>query len=251
MAIPTSKITFKDYCLRALGFPVIEINVADEQVDDRIDEAIQYYHLFHMDAVDRMILTHVITDDDLTNKYLTIIEPVMTITRVIWGGSGITTGDFASDQWQYQADIFGSLGFKSCANNSLSDYAISMSHLSDVGYLLNNMPTVQYSSHSNRLYIDDDWSKFAAGDTIAYEAYVKLDPDTHTDVWNDIWLKDYAIALIGRQWGENLSKFSQVELPGGIILNGDSIYEKYDARIIALKEEMELKYEYPADFVMG
>jgi hypothetical protein len=225
--------------------------VATEQTDDRVDEALQYYQLFHMDAVDRMLLTHTIIQDDIDNGYLTIIEPVMTVTKVIWTGTGITTGDFASDQWQYQANIFGSLGFKSCTNTSLSDYAISMSHLSDVNYLLNNMPTVQYSSHSNRLYIDDDWSNRAVDEVIAYEAYVKLDPDTHNDVWNDVWLKDYGTALIGRQWGRNLQKFQQVELPGGIILNGDDIFNQYNDEIIRLKEEMELKFEFPPDFSIG
>ena len=162
MAAPNSKVTFLDYCLRSLGSPVIEINVAPSQTDDRIDEAIQLFQLFHMDAVDRMILTHTITQDDIDNQYLTIPEPVMTITKMIWGGSSITTGDFASDAWQFQADIFSGLGFSSsgsCSSSTpLADYAISMQNLSNASYLLNNYPTVQYSSHSNKLFIDDDWS---------------------------------------------------------------------------------------------
>lgn len=254
MAVPTTKEAFKEYCLRSLGKPVIEINVADTQTDDRIDEAIQYYQLFHMDAVDRMLMTHTITQDDLDNEYLTIPEPVMTVTRMIWGGAGITTGDFASDAWQFQANIFAGLGFSSgvCRSSTpLSDYAISMQNLSNASYLLNNYPTVQYSSHSNRLFIEDDWSRWSLGDTLAYEAYVIIDPTVHIDIWNDVWLKEYATALIGRQWGRNLQKFQQVELPGGIVLDGDGIFNQYNEEITKLKEEMELRYEFPPDFDVG
>lgn len=253
MAIPNTRETFKSYILRSLGSPVIEINVADEQMEDRIDEAIQLYHLFHMDAVDRMILTHTIIQDDIDNKYIEIGEPVMSIINVIWNYGSFTGGDFASGLWQYQADMFNSLGFKSTCSNgsSLSGYAISMQHLANMESIMANKPTVQYSMHSNRLYIDDDWSKFSVGDSIAYEAYVKLDPSVYSDVWNDVWLKEYAIALAGIQWGRNLQKFQQVELPGGIVLNGDEIFNQYNDERIRLKEELELRYEYPPDMDIG
>lgn len=250
MAIPNTKATFIDYVLRSLGFPVIEINVAPEQIDDRVDEAMQYFHMFHMDAMDRVFLSHQITADDISNGYITIAEPVVAIINIIWNAGALST-DFASGAWQYQADVFGKLGFKSCSDTSLSDYVISMTTLSNVDAILGNHPRIQYSMHSNKLYIDGDWSRFSIGDYIVYEAYIQIDPDEHVDVWNDMWLKEYAIALVGRQWGSNLQKFQQVELPGGITLNGDAIYDQYNTRIETLREEMDNKYSYPPDMMIG
>jgi len=250
---PTSKATFITYCLQSLGSPVIDINVATEQIDDRVDEALQLFQLFHMSSVDRMILTHTITQTDIDNGYLTIPEPVMSITKVFWDGNGTIIGDFASGLWQYQADVFGKLGFTSSggSSNTLTDYVISMQNLSNINYVLGNNPTIEYSQHSNRLFIHDDLTLLKIDQVLAYEAFVIIDPVVYTDIWNDVWLKDYATALIGRQWGENLSKFQQVELPGGMILNGDSIYDRYNERVKDLKDDLDNRYSFPADFMIG
>lgn len=253
--IPNSRATFKDYCLRSLGAPVLEINVADEQTEDRIDEALQYYQMFHMDSVDRMVLTHVLTETDITNGYLTLVAPVISVIKVFLDeANSLTQGDFASDLWQYQSAVFGELGFTSTSgscNYQLSDYAISMQNLSNIDMVLANYPTIRYSMHSNKLFIEDDISRFKVGSNLGYEAYVAINPTAFVSVWNDMWLKSFSIALIGRQWGDNLSKFQQVELPGGITLNGDAIYDKYNTRITELKEEMETTYSFPPDFMIG
>lgn len=251
MAIPTTRPTFITYCLQALGAPVLEINVAAEQIDDRVDQGIEYFHLFHMDAIDRMILMHTLTQDDIDNGWITIEEPVMSIVQVIWDNIGLTSGDMLSGSWQYQNSIYSQYGFKStCTSTSLSDYAISKQHLSDLDYLLGNYPTIEYSMHSNRLHIYGEFD-YSVGDIIAYEAFVKLDADTYPNVWNDYWLKEYGTALIGRQWGANLQKFQQVELPGGITLNGDAIYDQYNERVKELETEMDDRWSLPPDFMVG
>lgn len=251
MAIPTTRTEFKDYCLRKLGYPVIEINVADTQIDDRIDEALQLFQMFHGEAVERVFMTHTLTEQERTQKYITIVEPVISILRVLWAGAGVNSGDFASGLWQYKFDVFSSYGFKGPGYADLSGYYISMSHLSDINMTLGNYPRINYKMHSNKLFIDDDWSNFDVGGDFMYEAYVAIDPDTYTNVWNDVWLKDYGTALIGRQWGENLQKFEQVELPGGIILNGTVIYDKFNERIAKLEEDLDNRWSEPADFMVG
>lgn len=251
MAIPTTRASYITYCLQALGSPVLEINVADEQIDDRVDQGIEYFHLFHMDAVDRMILMHTLTQDDIDNGWITIEEPVMSIVQVIWDHLGFVTGDKMSSSWQYANSMIGGLGFTaSCSNVSLSDYAISKQNLSNMDYMLGNYPTIEYSMHSNRLHIYGEFD-YEVGDIIAYEAFVKLDANQYPNVWNDYWLKEYGTALIGRQWGVNLQKFQQVELPGGITLNGDAIYDQYNERVKELETEMDERWSYPADFMVG
>jgi hypothetical protein len=251
MAIPTSRTTFIDYCLRSLGAPVIEINVADEQVSDRVDDSLELFSLFHMDASERVFMTHTFTAQDLANSYITLTPPILSVISVVFPGSGLAS-NWASGVWQYQADVFADLGFSSGAYKSeLSDYVIRMSSLGNLSQTLANLPRIQHVMHAGKLLIDDNWAQFKIGDVLMMECYIALDPETYESVWNDKWLKDYATALIGRQWGQNLQKYQGVELPGGITLNGDAIYTQYDTRIKELEEDLETRYSFPPDFFMG
>lgn len=252
MSIPTTRQTFIDYCLRKLGYPVIEINIAPDQLDDRVDEALQLFQLFHMDSVERVFIAHTVTQNDLDAGYLTLVDQVLSVTKAIFPGSGFGTANFATNIWQYQYDVFYELGFSSSGvSTGLSDYIVRMSNLRMIEGIIANHPTVHHSMHSNKLFIDDDWANINVDDIIMYEAYMAIDPDEHISVWNDIWLKDYATSLIGRQWASNLQKFQEVQLPGGITLNGDNLYTQFQDRITKLEEELDLKYSYPVDFFVG
>lgn len=253
MSIPTTKAEFAEYCLRKLGKPVIEINVDATQIDDRIDEAVQLFQMFHMDAVERVFLGHVVTEDDVANGYLTLDAPVISVTKIVFSGSGFGSANFATNVWQFQYDAFYEMGFTSTggASTSMSDYIMRMSHLKMVEGIIASYPTIHHSMHGNKIYIDDDWSKLPVGASVVYEAYIALDPSVYTSIWSDIWLTSYTVALIGRQWGENLSKFQEVQLPGGITLNGDAIYEKFDARLKELMEDLDTRWSYPPDFFVG
>lgn len=250
MSAPTTRLAFKDYCLRKLGHPVIEINVASDQIEDRIDSALQMFQLFHMDAVERVFVAHTVTATDLTNGYLTLETPVISVTRIIFG-AGLGSENFATDIWQYQYDVFYELGFSKSSTTGMSDYYVRMSNLGLIEDIIANYPTVHHSMHGNKIFMDDDWSNVTEGSTIIYEAYMALDPLTYTSIWNDMWLKKYATALIGVQWGANLQKFQEVQLPGGIVLNGDAIYNQYHEEMIRLEEELRSTYEYPVDFMIG
>jgi hypothetical protein len=251
MAIPVNKTEFGEYCLRKLGGGVVEINVTDAQVDDRIDEALEYFHMFHVDGLDRVFIPYTITQSDIDNKYITIQEPVLAIINVFSNVSGLTGTNWASGMWQYKYDIFSNINFGSGKSYGIGDYILSMQYLNTMDVTVGVKPRFQYSPHSNKLYVDHDWSNYSVGDTIAYEAYIVIDPDEYPNVWNDIWLKKYAVALIGEQWGSNLQKFQNVELPGGITLNGDELRNQYAEEKVRLEEELEDKFVAPPDFFVG
>jgi len=252
MSIPTTRTEFKEYVLRALGAPVIEINVADEQVEDRVDEALLLFSLYHMDAVERVFLTYTLTANDMSNGYLTLSTPVISVINAYYPYGGFNTGNWASGIWQYQADVFADMGFTSTAKSTgLSDYVIRMSNLSLISDVLGNYPRIQHVMHANRLYIDDNWSQFSVGSVILLETYIALDPETHESVWNDKWLKSYATALVGRQWGANIQKFQSIEILGGLSLNGDAIYNQYNDMVKALEEELDNRYSLPIDFFLA
>lgn len=252
MALPTSRTLFKNYCLRALGAPVIQINVADEQIEDRVDEALSLFFLYHMDAVERVFLSHTFTASDITNGYITLATPVMSVLNVYYPESGLSTNNWASGVWQYQSEVFADMGFTSTGRTiGLQDYVIRMSNLSLVSDVLGNYPRIQHVMHANRLYIDDNWAQFSEGSKILMECYIALDPETHESIWSDKWLLEYGTALIGRQWGSVLQKFASVELGAGLVLNGDNIYNQYNERVKELEEELDSRYTYPLDFFMA
>ena len=274
MATPTSRSTFKNYCLRALGFGVIDINVSDDQVDDRIDEALQYFSEYHYDGVERMYLKHLITEADVTRATGNITTSVTDV------GDGTTTADWLEGKnWipvpssvlsvvqvfpftdtgggssnmfdvRYQLrlnDLF------DLSSTSVIQYQMAMDNLDLIEHILVGEQPLRFNQHQERLYIDADWSNdFTAGeDYIIIECYRKLDPTTYTDVFNDMYLKRYATALIKRQWGANLSKFNGVEMLGGVTMNGADIYSQAQEELTRLEEQIQLAYELPVNYMVG
>ena len=274
MATPTSRSTFKTYCLRALGFGVIDINVSDDQVDDRIDEALQYFSEYHYDGVERMYLKHLITEADVTRATGNITTSVTDV------GDGTTTADWLEGKnWipvpssvlsviqvfpftdtgggssnmfdvRYQLrlnDLF------DLSSTSVIQYQMAMDNLDLIEHILVGEQPLRFNQHQERLYIDADWSNdFTAGeDYIIIECYRKLDPTTYTDVFNDMYLKRYATALIKRQWGANLSKFNGVEMLGGVTMNGADIYSQAQEELTKLEEQIQLAYELPVNYMVG
>ncbi len=247
----SSKSKFAEYCLRALGSDLIEINVSVDQVNDRIDDAIQMFQLCHFESVEKTFFPYVITAEDITNEYLTILPPIMSVVSVL---NFSTYGEqFGTDLWHMKADMYGSLGFGSGSAGSgiLSDYVQKMTKLSEYNDILSGAPRSRFYQYTGHLHIDDDISALTVGDILLLEVYSVIDPVKYNKIWDDVWLKEYGIALIGRQWGANLQKFQQVELPGGITLNGDAIYDQYNTKVTELKDELETKYTYPPEFIVA
>ena len=271
MANPNSRATLKEYCLRTLGKPVIEINVDDDQVEDRIDEALQYFAQYHYDGVERMYLKHQITQAEIdraaTNTSVTATDTVDNSITATWlEGKGfipipdsvlsvVKVFDFTDRSnlnlfdVRYQLRLNDLYDFSS---TSVIHYQMTMTHLDFLDHILVGERPIRFNQHQNRLYVDMDWQNDVnANDFIIIEAYRKLDPTTYTDVFNDIYLKRYTTALIKRQWGANLSKFEGVQMLGGVTLNGAAIFEQANADIEKLEEQIQLAYELPPDYMIG
>ena len=268
MAVPSTKATFKEYCLRALGKPVIDINVDDDQVDDRIDEAIQYFAQYHVDGVERMYLKYQVTqadidrmttdasesvtDNSVTTSYKRADNFIVVPSSVISVVNVFPLSDRANLNMfdvRYQLRLNDLYDFSS---TSIMHYQMTMQHLDFLDHILVGEKPIRFNQLSNRLYIDQDWSNdITAGEYLIIECYRKLDPTTHTDIFDDIYLKRYAVALIKRQWGQNLSKFSGTAMLGGVTLNGPELFSTAIQEQQKLEEEIRTNYEEPPHMQQG
>ena len=281
MAKPTTRTELKDYCLRQLGAPVLEINVADEQVDDLLDDALQLFHERHFDGVERMYLKHQLTQDDIdrgkatgtsgvgivtttgistnvsgissitsnfyeTSNFLPVPDSVIGIEKVFKFDTSTISGSMFSIKYQlFLNDLY---QFNSI---DLLQYSMVKTYLEDIDFLLTTDKQIRFNQRQDRLYLDIDWKTESVGDWIIIDCFRALDPSTFGGVWNDSFLKKYLTALIKRQWGQNLTKFRGVKLPGGIELNGREIYDDGQREIDYLREKMSMDYEAPPLDMIG
>lgn len=247
MAVPTTRAEFKAYCLRKLGSPVIEINVDDDQVDDRLDEALRYYWDYHFDGSDKTYYKHQVTEQNKLDKYITLPENIIGAIRVFPIADPIVRSD----------DLF-NIRYQIALNDlytltsvSMVPYYMTMEHLSLIAELLVGQQPIRYTRHKDRLYVDMDWDKINAGEYLLVEAYEVIDPDVWTDVWADRWLQNYATAKIKYQWGSNLTKFTGMSLPGGVQFNGEKILEDARQEIEKMEQEMISSYSLPVSDMIG
>jgi len=302
MAIPNTRTTLKEYCLRNLGKPVIDINVDDDQVEDRLDEALQYFAQYHTDGVERMYLKYKVTADDVTrltkNKSFNVDEKGTVGENIeLEDGTDTSTGDIQGEDGgqiltedstlvrttyeetqnylvipdavisvlnifplsdranlnmfdvRYQLRLNDLYDFSS---TSIVHYEMTMKHLDFLDHILVGEKPIRFNQLSNRLYIDQDWANdISADEYIIIECYRKLDPNDHTDIFDDLYLKRYATTLIKRQWGQNLSKFSGTAMLGGVTLNGPELFSSAIDEQQKLEEEIRLNYEEPPHMQQG
>ena len=251
MATPTSRATLIEYCKRRLGDPVLEINVDEDQLEDRVDEAVQYYREFHSDATVRTYLKHQITAQDVTNEYITLANNIIFVSKMFPLQSSFQSSrNFFDIKYQMMLnDIADLMNFA----GDLAYYEQMQQYLSLLDMKLNGQPQVQFSRKQNRLYIfgdfqDDDINE---GDYIVAEVYTEINDSDHTSIFNDMFLKEYTTALIKQQWGQNLIKFEGMQLPGGVILNGRQIYDDATGEIETLRQRVRDEHEFPPDFFVG
>ena len=251
MAPPNSRTTLIDYCKRRLGDPVLEINVDEDQIEDRIDEALQYYQEYHSDATVRTYLKHLVTSTDITNEYIPIASNILFVSKVFPLSSSFNSS-FNFFDIKYQMMLNDIADLQNFAGD-LAYYEQMQQYLSLLDMKLNGHPQTQWSRHQDRLHIFGDFNDndIKEGEYIVAEVYTIIDPDTHTSIYNDIWLKEYATALIKQQWGMNLIKFEGVQLPGGVILNGRQLYDDATSEIETLRQRIRDEFEFPADFFVG
>lgn len=247
MATPTTRDEFKKYCLRELGHPVIEINVDDDQVQDRIDDALEYYRDFHYDGTMHDYYKYQIQAADITNEYITLPENITGVVGVFPIGAGLNTNNLFNLRYQITLnEIY------DWAHSTFANYTMSMERIALMQELFVGKQPIRYNRHTDRLYIDMDWSfRVTAGEYIIVDCYRTVDPSEYADVWGDRWLRKYCTQLIKRQWGTNLKKFTGMQLPGGVTFNGEQIYQEAEEEIKRLEEEMINTYSLPTYDMIG
>lgn len=247
MSIPTTRAEFKEYCLRKLGAPVIEINVSDEQIDDRIDESLKYYADYHFDASEKIYYKHLVTEDDKFNKFIYLPENIIGAVRVFnISDPSIRSDDMFNIRYQIALNDLYTL-----TNVSLVPYYMMREHLALIQEMLVPDILIRFSRHKNKLYLDTDWDMIQVDDYIIIEAYEVIDPEVYTDVWSDRWLQEYTTAKIQENWGRNLTKFTGMSLPGGVQFNGERILDDARNDIQRLEEKMINDYSLPIPDLVG
>jgi hypothetical protein len=248
MSRPTSRTEFKEYCLRSLGKPVINIDVEDSQVDDRIDDALRYYWDYHFDGTVKTYYKYQITQTDRDNKYIELPDNIIGAVNIF------PIGFYQSQQAnmfnvQYQIalnDLYTLTSF------DLVPFYMMMQHLNVLQEVLVGVKPIRYNRHQNRLYVDMNWQILEVGQWLVVEAYQVIDPDEFTDAWSDRWLLRYGTALIKRQWGNNLGlKYAGITLPNGVKVDGKYILEQAQKEIEALEQEMIISYSLPVTDMIG
>ena len=283
MAQPTSRTEFKEYCLRQLGAPVLEVNLATEQCDDLIDDAIQYFQERHFDGVSQIYMKYRVTQEDIdrgrastngnygtagivtetasaniagtattfsyyqNSNYLQIPPEVIGVTKIYhFDGLNTATNNMFSVKYQlFLNDIY------YWGSTEILSYAMTKTYLSDIQFLLTTEKQIRFNQRMDRLYLDVDWGSLAVGDFIIIDCFRALNPNDYTRVWNDSFLKRYTAALFKRQWGQNLLKFQGVKLPGGVELNGRQIYDDGMKDLEIIREQMSNMYELPPLDMIG
>jgi len=283
MAQPASRQQLIDYCKRQLGAPVLEINVADEQVNDLVDDAIQYFQERHFDGVSQTFLKYKITQNDIdrgrarggnndptagittttatatidgasmefdweeNSNYLQVPPEVIGVTKIFHydGTNAMSSGMFSIKYQMFLNDIY------YWGATELLTYAMTKTYLSDIDFLLTTQKQIRFNQRMDRLYMDVDWSNVGLGDWIIMDCYRAANPSDYTRVWNDSFLKRYLTQLVKRQWGQNLLKFQGVKLPGGVELNGRQIYDDAQKELDNIKEVMSNTYELPPLDMVG
>ena len=279
MAKPASRQELVDYCLRKLGYPILEINLSDEQIDDLVDDTLQYFNERHFDGVERMYLKYKVTQDDIDRgkaKNTDGIGITTTTASANISGIGTTTFNFYenSNFIQVPDTVIGiekvfkfdtssisggmwSIKYQLFLNDlyyfnsvELLQYAMVKTYLEDIDFLLSPDKQIRFNKRQNRLYLDIDWEAKSKDTFIIIDCYRILDPNDFTKVYNDSFLKRYLTALMKRQWGQNLIKFRGVKLPGGIELNGRGLYEDAERELESIRQRMSMEYELPPyDFI--
>ena len=283
MASPSNRTEFVNYCKRQLGAPVLEINIADEQVEDVIDDAVQYFQERHFDGVAQAYLKYKITQDDIdrgrasmeTNKkqtgittttatadiagtdttfsyyensnFLQIPPAVIGVTKIYhFDGTNTMTNNMFSVKYQmFLNDIY------YWGATELLTYAMTKTYLEDINFLLTTEKQIRFNKRMDRLYLDIDWDSVSKDDYLVIDCFRQLDPNDYSRVWNDSFLKKYTTALLKRQWGQNLLKFQGVKLPGGVELNGRQIYDDAEKDLEIIREQMSNTYELPPLDMIG
>lgn len=246
---PATREQFKNYCLRKLGQNVIDLNVDDDQVEDRIDEAIKYYRDFHHDATMRIYLPHQITANNITDRYIPVNENLIAVNRILPAGGSSGAGNINMFDLRYQLRLNDYLTFQ--IPTTLDLYLLNR-QLSMIDEMYVGTPPIEFNRVTKRIYPYWDWDvDVTEGEYIIIEGLTAVDPDSFTDMWADRMLQKLATAYIKHQWGSNMSKFTSTKLFGGVEYNGQQIKDEAAAEIKEIEQEIRDAWEEPPRMIVG
>jgi hypothetical protein len=291
MAQPSTRQELIDYCLRQLGAPVVEINVAEEQLQDLVDDAVQFFQERHFDGVTQVYLKYQITEEDVKRGKA---RPPGAPPNDVGGTTGITnitaSADIGGDNTtftyyqnsnyiqippsiigvnkifqyneglssgmfnlKYQLMLNDIVGLQGSGSTGydLTSYSMTMGYIETINFLLNTHKQIRFNQRQDRMYLDVDWSELKEGEFIIIDCWSVMDGNDYPRVWNDSFIKPYLTSLIKRQWGQNLMKFTGVKLPGGIEFNGRQIYDDGQRELDEIKAKMLSTYELPPLDLIG
>ena len=249
MALPKTRNEFKQYILHELGEPVIEINIADIQLEQCIDKAIYKFHHEHYNGSDTFYLPYTLTQLDIDNEYLDLVDlPGIIGVTGIFNASKSSSNSILSTEFMIKSEaMYQALH----AGGGLAPYATMMQYRATIDNLINGTDSIDFNWSEGKVRINTSWTKFSVGDIIMLDAVVEVDETLNPRFWANEWLRDYARWVVQMQWGQNLIKFTGVELPGGIVLNGEKLYEEAKAAVQSMLDKLLSEAQLPPDFEVG
>jgi hypothetical protein len=236
----------KQYCLRKLGAPVVEVNVDDFQIEDAIDDTLQLFHEFHNDGCETAYIAYQITQADITRQYIELPDDIMSVTRTINAGHNLRGGVFSPlHQYHVNQAFF-------MSKQSLIDYDIAMHHIGLFEKLFVVEPSIEFVKYANQLKMPTtNWAEFEVGQYVMIEAYKAVNPTDFPKVYQDRWVKAYAVECLKETWGQNMRKFEGIQLPGGVTMSGKDMLDEGKEAKKELFAELRSFYEEPMDFFVG
>ena len=246
MAI-TTRQKFKEYILRRLGSPVIDINVDDEQVEDRIDDALLKFRDYHFDGMEHVYYPHKLTQADMDNEYITLPDDFVGVTRIFDINDSYGAMNLFNVRYQLHLNELFNI-----SSVSVTPYVVAMRHIEFLEEVFVGKKPIRYNRNTDKLYIDMNWKDdTVVGQYVMIDGYREVNPEENPDVWEEPWLKQYATALVKRQWGEHLKLYEGMNLPGGITFNGQKIWDEATEEIQKLEDTVINDYSLPVTDMIG
>jgi hypothetical protein len=247
MAKIASREQFKEYILRRLGSPVIDINVDDEQIEDRIDDALLKYRDYHFDGMQHVYYPYQLTQTDITNQYVTLPKDFVGVTRIFDINDSYGAMNLFNIRYQLHLNELFNI-----SSVSVTPYVVAMRHIEFLEEIFVGKKPIRYNRNTDKLYIDMAWNDdTVAGQFIMIDGYREVSPEENPDVWDEPWLRQYATQLVKRQWGEHLKLYEGMNLPGGITFNGQKIWDEAQEEIQKLEDTVINDYSLPVTDMIG
>ena len=246
MAIPATRADFIDNCKRRLGWPVFNLEISSDQIDDRVDEALSFYADYHFDATDKTYYKYQVTDQFLIDKIITLPENIIGVVSLFDVSGTSASMDMFDVRYQIALNDLYTL-----TNVSMVPYYTAMMHIETIKQVLVGSVPIRFTRHRNICNVDISPGKLKVGEWLILECYQVIDPTTYTNVWKDRWLQKYCANLIKRNWAEIMQKYNKVQIIAGTEFNFKEIWTQANDEITKMEDNVIHAYSGPIEFFLG